>query len=39
MTRYVDLFFGWKTLYVFIMKIIFISLTAYTIYLMKVLIS
>ena len=34
-TRYLDLFFGWKTLYVFVMKIIFISLTAYTIYLMK----
>lgn len=35
LSRYLDLFFGWKSLYVFVMKIIFISLTAYTIYLMK----
>jgi ER lumen protein retaining receptor len=35
LSRYIDLFFGWKTLYVFVMKIVFISLTAYTIYLMK----
>ena len=26
---------GWKTLYLFVMKVLFISLTAYTIYLMK----
>jgi hypothetical protein len=38
-TRYIDLFFGWKTFYVFIMKIVFISLTGYTIYLMKVLLA
>jgi hypothetical protein len=37
LTRYIDMFFGWKTLYVFIMKIVFISLTGYTIYLMKVI--
>jgi len=30
------MFFGWKTLYLFVMKIVFISLTGYTIYLMKV---
>ena len=36
LTRYIDLFLGWKTLYVFVMKIVFISLTAYTIYLMRV---
>ena len=35
LTRYVDLFLGWKTLYVFVMKILFIGLTAYTIYVMK----
>jgi hypothetical protein len=30
------MFFGWKTLYLFVMKLVFISLTGYTIYLMKV---
>lgn len=35
LARYIDLFLGWKTLYVFVMKIVFISLTGYTIYLMK----
>ena len=35
LTRYIDLLFGWKTLYVFVMKIVFISFTGYTIYLMK----
>lgn len=33
--RYFDLLTGWKTLYLFIMKILFISITAYTIYLMR----
>jgi ER lumen protein retaining receptor len=35
LTRYIDLLLGWKTFYLFIMKISFISLTAYTIYLIK----
>ena len=30
-----DLLLGWKSFYLFIMKILFISITAYTIYLMK----
>ena len=34
--RYVDLFTGWKTLYLFLMKIMFIGLTAYTIYLIRI---
>lgn len=33
--RYIDLLTGWKSLYLFIMKILFISITAYTIYLMR----
>ena len=36
LVRYVDLLFGWKTLYLFVMKILFISITAYTIYLMRI---
>ena len=34
-TRYIDLLLGWKSLYIFIMKILFISITAYTMYLMR----
>lgn len=36
LTRYIDLFLGWKSFYLFIMKILFIAMTAYTIYLMRV---
>lgn len=32
--RYIDLF-TWRTLYMFVMKVLFLSLTAYTIYLMR----
>ena len=32
-TRYVDIVFGWKTLYLFLMKIVFIAVTVYTAYL------
>jgi ER lumen protein retaining receptor len=35
LTRYIDLFLGWKSFYLFVMKILFISITAYTIYLMR----
>jgi len=35
-TRYFDLLFEWKSMYLFLMKVIFISMTAYTIYLMKI---
>ena len=35
-TRYFDLFTGWKSMYLFLMKIIFIIITAYTMYLMKI---
>jgi ER lumen protein retaining receptor len=35
LTRYIDLLTGWKSLYLFVMKLLFISLTAYTIYLMR----
>lgn len=34
-SRYLDLLFGWRSLYAFLMKIIFIGVTAYTIYLMR----
>jgi ER lumen protein retaining receptor len=30
-----DLFLGWRSFYIFVMKILFISITAYTIYLMR----
>lgn len=33
--RYIDLIFVWRSFYLFIMKIIFIGLTAYTMYLMR----
>ena len=36
LTRYIDLFLGWKTLYLFLMKVMFIALTAYTMYLMRI---
>jgi hypothetical protein len=36
LTRYIDLLLGWKSFYLFLMKILFISLTAYTIYLMRI---
>lgn len=36
LTRYFDLLFEWKSLYLFLMKLIFISMTAYTMYLMKI---
>ena len=32
--RYIDIF-TWRTLYLFVMKVLFMSLTAYTIYLMR----
>lgn len=32
--RYIDIF-TWRTLYLFVMKVLFISFTAYTIYLMR----
>lgn len=35
LSRYLDIIFGWKSLYAFLMKIIFISVTSYTIYLMR----
>ena len=35
-TRYFDIFTGWKSMYLFLMKIIFIIITAYTMYLMKI---
>lgn len=35
LTRYLDILFGWRSLYVLIMKVIFISITSYTIYLMR----
>ena len=35
-TRYFDLFTGLKSMYLFLMKIIFIIITAYTMYLMKI---
>lgn len=35
MTRYIDLFLGWKSFYIFVMKILFICITAYTMYLMR----
>ena len=35
LTRYIDLLMGWKTLYLFLMKIFFIAFTAYTIHLMR----
>lgn len=35
LTRYVDIFLGWKTLYLFTMKIIFILITLYTAYTIK----
>ena len=35
-TRYIGIIFGWTSLYLFVMKILFISLTSYTIYLMRV---
>jgi hypothetical protein len=34
-TRYIDLLFVWKSFYLLTMKIIFISCTAYTMYLMR----
>lgn len=33
--RYIDLIFVWRSFYLFIMKVIFIGLTAYTMYLMR----
>ena len=36
LTRYIDLFLGWKSFYLFAMKIMFIALTAYTLYLMRI---
>lgn len=33
MTRYIDVFLGWKALYLFIMKFVFTGLTVYTCYL------
>ena len=33
--RYIGIIFGWTSLYLFFMKILFISLTGYTIYLMR----
>ncbi len=35
-TRYFDIFTGWKSMYLFLMKVIFIVITAYTMYLMKI---
>ena len=34
-TRYIGIIFGWTSFYLFAMKILFISITAYTIYLIK----
>ena len=34
-TRYINLFQGWKSFYIFVMKILFIAITAYTMYLMR----
>ena len=34
-TRYLDLFLGWKTLYLTLMKILFLGLTGATIYLIR----
>lgn len=36
LTRYIDVLLGWKSMYLFVMKMLFIGLTAYTIYLMRV---
>ena len=33
--RYIGILFGWTSLYLFAMKVLFISLTSYTIYLIK----
>lgn len=35
LTRYIDIFLGWKSFYIFVMKILFITITAYTMYLMR----
>ncbi|MCL4116967.1 UNVERIFIED_CONTAM: hypothetical protein GTU68_054008, partial [Idotea baltica] len=35
LSRYVDVLLGWKSLYLFVMKIVFILITLYTAYLMK----
>lgn len=36
LTRYIDMFLGLKSIYIFLMKILFISITAYTMYLMRI---
>lgn len=36
LTRYMDIFLGWRSFYIFVMKILFITITAYTMYLMKI---
>ena len=34
LSRYVDIFLGWKTVYFFLMKLVFIGVAFYTVYLM-----
>lgn len=34
LSRYIDVFLGWKALYLFLMKFVFIGITIYTCYLL-----